>query len=180
MVKPDTGATRVDAEAHTRNDGPTLMDAGSTFQQIKASLAEFVSKETELAKAEVVPAAKQAGIGSGLFAGAGVLALHALWMILIAVVLAIAWLLNSVTDLGPWAAGTFAFIITAVFSLLVAFILVKLGQSRFKKVSKPEATITEARATLTAISDAVSGDSAADRSLAAQNVIPGATAVEKT
>ncbi len=179
MAKPDTGATQVNAETPTKYDGPTLKDAGSTFQQIKASLAEFISRETELAKAEVVPAAKQAGIGSGLFAGAGILALHALWMILIAVVLAIAWLLNSVTDLGPWASGTFAFIITAVFSLLVAFILVKVGQSRFKKVSKPEATIAEAKATLTAISDAVSGDSAADRALSARHVIPGATAVKK-
>lgn len=179
MVKPDTAATQVHAGVPTRNDGPTLKDAGSTFQQIKTSLAEFVSKETELAKAEVVPAAKQAGIGSGLFAGAGILALHALWMILIAVVLAIAWLLNSVTNLGPWASGTFAFVITAVFSLLVAFILVKVAQSRFKKVSMPEATIAEAKATLTAISDAVSGDNPADRALAAKNVIPGATAVTK-
>ena len=179
MVKPDTGAPQMNTGAPITNDGPTLKDAGSTFQQIKASLAEFVSKETELAKAEVVPAAKQAGIGSGLFAGAGILALHALWMILIAVVSAIAWLLNSVTDLGPWASGTIAFAITAVFSLLVAFILVKVGQSRFKKVTKPEATIAEARATLTAISDAVSGDSPSDRALAAQHVITGATVVGK-
>ncbi len=179
MAKPDTGATQIKTATTTTDDGPTLKDAGSTVQRIKYSLAEFVSKETELAKAEVVPAAKQAGIGSGLFAGAGVLALHALWMILIAIVLAIAWLLNSVTNLGPWASGTFAFIITAVFSLLVAFILVKVGQSRFKKVSKPEATIAEAKATLTAISDAVSGENPADRELAAKNVIPGATSVEK-
>ncbi len=179
MAKHDTGATQVNTGAPTRNDGPTLKDAGSTFQQVKASLAEFVSKETELAKAEVVPAAKQAGIGSGLFAGAGILALHALWMILIAIVLAIAWLLNSLTNLGPWASGTIAFIVTAVFSLLVAFILVKMGQSRFKKVSMPEATIAEAKATFTAISDAVSGDNSADRELAARNVIPGATAVTK-
>lgn len=179
MAKPDTGATMHDAGTPPRNEGPSLKNAGSTFQQVKAALAEFVTRETELAKAEVVPAAKQAGIGSGMFAGAGILALHALWMILIAIVSAIAWLLNSVTDLGPWASGTFAFLAVAVFSLLVAFILVKVGQSRFKKVSKPEATIAEAKATLTAISDAVSGDSPADRELAAKNVIPGATAVEK-
>lgn len=179
MAKPDTGATIHDAGTPPRNEGPSLKNAGSTFQQVKASLAEFVTRETELAKAEVVPAAKQAGIGSGMFAGAGILALHALWMILIAIVLAIAWLLNSTTDLGPWASGTIAFLAVAVFSLLVAFILVKVGQSRFKKVSKPEATIAEAKATLTAISDAVSGDNPADRELAAKNVIPGATAVEK-
>lgn len=173
MVKPDTGATM------TEPSRKTLKDTGSTFQQVRNSLVEFVSKEVELAKAEVVPSAKQAGVGSGLFAGAGVLALHALWMIIIAISLAIAWLLNSVTALGPWACGTIAFVITAVFSLLVAFVLVKLGQSRFKKVSKPEATIAEAKATLTAISDAISGDSPAHRELAAQDVIAGATIAER-
>lgn len=179
MAKLDSGSEMHNAGPTPRNEGPSLRNAGSTFQQVKASLAEFVSKETELAKAEVIPAAKQAGIGSGLFAGAGILALHALWMILIAIVLAIAWLLNSLTDLGPWASGTIAFIAVAVFSLLLAFILVKVGQSRFKKVSKPEATIAEAKATITAISDAVSGDHPADRELAAKDVIPGATALEK-
>lgn len=173
MAKPDTGATMKDTGRKT------LKDTGSTFEKVKSSLGEFVSKETELAKAEIVPAAKHAGFGSGMFAGAGIFALHALWMIIIAISLAIAWLLNSVTVLGPWGSGTIAFVITAVFSLLVAFILVKLGQSRFKKVSKPDATIAEAKATFSAISDTLSGDSAAHRELAAQNVIPGATAVDR-
>lgn len=173
MANLDTGST-------TRDTGrKTLKDTGSTFQQVRTSLAEFVSKETELAKAELVPSAKQAGVGSGMFAGAGVLALHALWMIIIAISLAIAWLLNSLTVLGPWGSGTIAFIITAVFSLLLAFVLVKLGQSRFKKVSKPDATIAEAKATLTAITDAISGDSVAERELAAQDVISGATVAER-
>lgn len=154
-------------------------DTGSTIQQVRASLAEFVSKETELAKAEVVPAAKQAGIGSGMFAGAGAFAFHALWMIIIAIALAIAWLLDSLTVIGPWGAGTIGFIVTAVFSLLIAFILVKLGQSRFRKVSKPEATIAEAKATFTAISDAVTGHSAEDRELAAKDVITGSHVVER-
>lgn len=146
-------------------------DTGATFQQLRTSLTEFVSKETELAKAEVVPAAKQAGIGSGLFAGAGAFAFHALWMIIIAIALGIAWLLNSVTVLGPWGSGTIGFLTTAIFSLLIAFVLIKLGQSRFRKVSKPEATIAEARATLTAIGDAVTGHTAADRELSAQDTI---------
>ena len=123
MAKPDTDATMRDTGRKT------LKDTSSTLQQVRSALAEFVSKEVELAKAEIVPSAKQAGVGSGMFAGAGVLALHALWMIIIAISLAIAWLLNAVTVLGPWGSGTVAFIITAVFSLLVAFSLVKLGQS---------------------------------------------------
>lgn len=148
-----------------------MNDTAETLQQVRDSLAEFVSKETELAKAEVIPAAKQAGIGSGLFGGAGAFAFHALWMIIISIALAIAWLINSVTVIGPWGAGTIGFLVTAVFSLLVAFVLVKLGQARFRKVSKPEATIAEAKATLTAISDAVSGRTVEERELAAQNTI---------
>ena len=171
MLNNDTGAT-------TKTSRATLKDSGATFQQVRTSLAEFVSKETELAKAELVPTAKQAGIGSGMFAGAGAFALHALWMIIIAIALAIAWLLNSVTVLGPWGSGTIAFVITAVFSLLVAFILVKLGQSRFKKVGAPEATIAEAKATFTAISDAIGGHGP-ERELAARNTIAGSTAVER-
>ncbi len=154
-------------------------DTAATIRQVRASLTEFVSKETELAKAEIVPAAKQAGIGSGMFAGAGAFAFHALWMIIIAIALAIAWLLDSLTVIGPWGAGTIAFITTAVFSLLVAFILAKLGQSRFRKVSKPEATIAEAKATLSAISDAVSGHNPLDRELAARDTISGSTAIPR-
>lgn len=149
------------------------IDTGETIQQVRASLAEFVSKETELAKAEVIPAAKQAGIGSGLFGGAGALALHALWMIIISVALGISWLVNAFTVIGPWGSGMIGFLVTAIFSLLIAFILVQLGKSRFKKVSKPEATIAEAKATLTALGDAVSGHSATDRELAAQDTIIG-------
>ena len=179
MDKPYAGATSKDTPTTMNSSGPTLKNTPTTLQQVRASLTEFISKETELAKAEIVPAAKQAGIGSGMFAGAGILALHALWMLLIAIVLAIAWLLNAQTALGPWASGTIAFVITAVLSLLVALILVLIGKSRFKRVGKPEATIAEAKATFTAISDAVTGDTEADRQLAAQDEIRSAIAGER-
>ena len=47
---------------------------------IKDSLSEFVAKTSELAKAELKPSAKAAGIGAGFFAGAAVFALHAIWI----------------------------------------------------------------------------------------------------
>lgn len=147
-------------------------EAPSTFEQIRTSLSEFVSRETELAKAEIIPAAKHAGIGSGFFAGAGAFAFHALWMLIIAAALAIGWLLDSVTALSTWGSFTLGFVITAIFSLLVAFILIKLGQGQLRKVKAPEATIAEAKATLTAVMDAASGKQRADVELAAQNVIP--------
>lgn len=123
----------------------------SKLGEIVDALSEFVATESELAAAELKPAAKHAGIGSGMFAGAGTFALHALWMLIIAFALAIGWILDSFTALGPWGAFTLGFVIAAVISLLIAFVLVKIGQAQMKKVKKPEATIAEAKATLQAI-----------------------------
>lgn len=132
-------------------------DTGGSFEQFKEEFAEFVSREKELAKAELVPAAKHAGIGSGLFAGAGVFALHALWMILIGGALAVGWLLDSVTRLSTWGAFTLGFLAVAVVSLFIAFVLVKVGQLQMKKVKAPSATIAEAGATLSALVSAATG-----------------------
>lgn len=130
----------------TNPDLPT-----SKLGEVVDALSEFIAAESELAAAELKPAAKHAGIGSGMFAGAGTFALHALWMLIIAFALAIGWILDAFTALSTWGAFTIGFIIAAVISLLIAFVLVKIGQAQMKKVKKPEATIAEAKATLQAI-----------------------------
>lgn len=123
-------------------------------QQLKAELAEFMEREKELARAELVPAAKSAGIGSGLFAAAGVFALHALWMVILCLALAVGWFLDSFTALSTWGAFTLGFLLTAVLSVLIAFILIKVGQLHMSRVKAPEATISEAKSTLSALIDA--------------------------
>ncbi len=127
----------------------------STLNRVKENVSDFIAVESELAKAELVPAAKHAGIGTGLFAGASAFIFHAIWMLIIAVAIAISWALNSFTPLGPWGAFTFGFLITVVMSLLIAFILIMLGRAQLRQVKKPEATIAEAKATLDSISDAL-------------------------
>lgn len=121
------------------------------LNQVIDALSEFASTESELAAAELKPAAKHAGIGSGLFAGAATLLLHALWMLVIAAALAIGWLLASVTSLSPWASITLGFLICAVLSIIIAAVLALIGKSQIGKVRKPEATLAEAKATLQAI-----------------------------
>ena len=64
--------------------------------EIKDTVAEFVSKETELAAAELKPSAKAAGIGAGFFAVAAVFVFHALWMLVILIALSIGLLLYAV------------------------------------------------------------------------------------
>lgn len=122
---------------------------------IKDSLSEFVSKTSELAAAEIKPAAKSAGIGSGFFAGAAVFVLHALWMLVILIALAVGLLLNAVTPMGPFPAITLGFLVSVLFSLLVAGVLFTLGRGKFKAVKAPSATISEVKLTLDAVVDAV-------------------------
>lgn len=136
---------------HVADPQPTESKINEALQAIN----EFLADEAELAAAELKPAAKHAAIGAGMFTGAGTLALHALWMLIIAFALAIGWALDSWTVLGPWGSFTFGFVLTAIISLLIGFVLVKLGQGQMKKVKKPEATIAEAKATLQAIAHAL-------------------------
>ena len=51
------------------------------FQLLRDGLMDFVARETELAKAELIPAAKQAGIGSAFVGAAVTFLLHSLWML---------------------------------------------------------------------------------------------------
>ncbi|GAA4890744.1 hypothetical protein GCM10025789_04150 [Tessaracoccus lubricantis] len=122
---------------------------------IKDSLSEFFSKTSELAAAEIKPAAKAAGVGTGFFAGAAVFVLHALWMLVILIALAVGLLLNALTGMGAFPAITLGFLVSVLFSLIVAAVLFTLGRGKFKDVKKPEATLTEAKLTLDAVVDAV-------------------------
>lgn len=123
--------------------------------EIKDAVADFVSKESELAAAELKPSAKAAGIGAGFFAGAAVFLFHALWMLVILVALAVGLLLHAITPLGPWGSFTLGFLASVLFSLLVAGVLFTFGRGKFSQVKKPEATISEAKATLDVVVDAI-------------------------
>lgn len=123
--------------------------------EIKDAVSDFVAKEAELASAELKPSAKAAGIGAGFFGGAAIFAFHALWMLVILIALAIGLLLHSVTPIGPWGSFTLGFLASVLISVLIAGILFTLGRGKFSQVKKPEATISEAKATLDAVVDAI-------------------------
>ncbi|MEZ5084979.1 MAG: phage holin family protein [Tessaracoccus sp.] len=128
-------------------------DIGHTISALREELSVFAEREKELAAAELKPAAKHAGFGAGYVAGAAVFVVHALWMLVIAIALFVCWLLTTIFNLSLTAGLVWGFAVSAVFSVLVAALLVKLGMNRFKKVKKPEATIAEAKATLNTLVD---------------------------
>lgn len=122
---------------------------------IKDAVSDFVARESELAAAELKPAAKAAGFGVGFFAGAALFAFHAIWMLVILIALAVGLLLYAVTPLGPWSSFTLGFLASVLISLIIAGVLAVLGRNKFRQVRKPEATILEAKATLDAVVAAI-------------------------
>ncbi|MBK7822548.1 MAG: phage holin family protein [Tessaracoccus sp.] len=146
--------------------------------EIKDAVSDFVSVQSELAAAELKPAAKAGAVGAGFFAGAALFAFHAVWMLVILIALAVGLLLHALTPLGPWASFTLGFLASVLTSLLIAGVLFTLGRGKFSHVKKPEATIAEAKATLDAVVDAIASRPAT--TTVAVTVEPTPSDLEKT
>lgn len=126
---------------------------------LRDGLMDFVARETELAKAELVPAAKQAGFGSAFVAAAVTFLLHSLWMLVIVLALALSWLM-SLTGLNTVGCLTLGFLAAALLSIGIAVVLIFMARARFRRIKAPTATIEEAKATFIALTDAALGRSA--------------------
>jgi uncharacterized membrane protein YqjE len=116
-------------------DGEDLRDRslGELLKQLSEQTTRLVHQELELAKAELTQKGKQAGMGAGMFGGAGALGLAALGALTACFILA----LDAV--MPAWLAA----LIVAVVYGIIAFVLVKQGQARIKRATPavPEQTI---------------------------------------
>jgi uncharacterized membrane protein YqjE len=100
---------------------------GQLLKQLSEETTRLVHQELELAKAELQQKGRQAGMGAGLFGGAGALGLAALGALTACFILA----LNAI--MPAWLA---ALIVAVVYGIIV-FILVKQGQARVKRATPP-------------------------------------------
>jgi putative superfamily III holin-X len=112
----------------------------------------LVRDQVELAKTELVPSAKRAGIGGGLFGAAGYFAICGLGILYFAAAFGLV-----AAGLSEWL----AFLIVGVALLLIAAVLGGIGYSIVRKVKPPERTIAQANQTVTDVK------AAAERALAA-------------
>jgi hypothetical protein len=108
------------------------------------NMSALFRKEIELAKAETKVEAKQAGVGAGMLAGAGVLSLLILGLLSLS---AARWL-SEVMDLG-WA-----YLVVAGVWLVVAAGLALAGQAKLSGVNPTPEQTTE---TLRQVPDALKG-----------------------
>ncbi len=113
---------------------------GDIIKAITDDVKLLVRDEVQLAKAELIPAAKNAGIGAGMFGAAGYFAICALSILYFAA----AFGLSATFDWDYWL----SFLIVGVVLLALAGILAAIGLSRVKKVKAPERTIKQANLTV--------------------------------
>ncbi|BEL12490.1 phage holin family protein [Actinoplanes sichuanensis] len=120
-------------------------------QQASEQLSRLVRDEITLAKAELAEKGKRAGIGAGLFGGAGALGLYGLGAAIATVVIA----LDLVMPL--WLA---ALIVTVVL-FAAAGVLALLGKAQLSRATPPEplAAIESVKADVDEVRYAVKGRS---------------------
>jgi membrane protein len=101
--------------------------AAELVKDLSTQVSTLVRQELELAKVELTAKGKQAGIGAGMFGGAGLFALYGVGALVACAILA----------LSTAVAGWLAALIVAVVLLAVAGVLAMVGKSRTQRAVPP-------------------------------------------
>lgn len=139
------------------------------LNSITSDIKTIVRGEIELAKAEMVPQVKQAGIGAGMFGAAGYLALNGAMLIYIALGFVASGLYQLVMP-AVWAYAC-GFATIALVFLAVAGVLVGVGKGKFQ-FTGPDRTIAGAEQSVAAVQTAVSRGQANVAAMTPSNARP--------
>ena len=101
---------------------------GDLVQQLSEQTAALVRKEMRLAQVELQQKGKRAGIGAGMFGGAGLAALYGVGAVMAAVIMLVG------TAIEPWIS---ALIVGAVL-LVSAGVLALLGRGQVDRATPPK------------------------------------------
>jgi uncharacterized membrane protein YqjE len=110
-------------ERNSTND----QQIGDLVKQLSEQTSTLVRKELQLAQVEMTEKGKRAGIGAGLFGGAGVVAMYGVGALIAAVILLLA------TALEPWLSA----LIVAVVLLAGAGIAALMGKKQVEQAVPP-------------------------------------------
>ncbi len=118
---------------HQTQPRPADASTAQLVTQLTEKSTELIRAELRLAQAEMTAKAKHAGIGAGLFGGAGLVALYGIGSLIATVILLLALVMD------PWLA---ALIVTVVL-FAVAGVAALLGKKQVSEATppKPEQTI---------------------------------------
>jgi MFS family permease len=119
-----TSHTGADVDARRAMDEATVAELVKRLSEQTSTLAR---QEVELAKAELAQKGKRAGLGAGMFGGAGLVGLYALGALTAAAILALA------TAVAGWLA---ALIVGVVYGA-VAGVLALTGKNKVTEATPP-------------------------------------------
>jgi uncharacterized integral membrane protein len=128
------GRERVVEFGREVREGPDPSDRSikEIIDVLRPQVQELVAKQTELARTELVPVGKRAGLAAGLLAAAAV------FMLVFLIFLSLTGVYVLSTFLAPWLAA----LIVSVILLVVGGILAAAGASILRKLDpKPHKTI---------------------------------------
>jgi uncharacterized membrane protein YqjE len=111
-----------------RTDELSDRPVGDLVQQLSQQTAALVRQEMRLAQVELQEKGKRAGIGAGMFGGAGLVALYGVGALIAAAILLIG------TALEPWLAA----VIVGAVLLAVAGVLALLGRKQVDQATPPK------------------------------------------
>jgi uncharacterized membrane protein YqjE len=111
-------------EGSSRND----QQIGDLVKQLSEQTSTLVRKELQLAQLEMTEKGKRAGIGAGLFGGAGVVALYGVGALIAAVILLLA------TAIEPWLSA----LIVAVVLLAAGGVAALMGKKQVQQAAPPQ------------------------------------------
>jgi Putative Actinobacterial Holin-X, holin superfamily III len=120
------------ASTEVREDEPTI---GRLVADVSRDISALIRSEIALAKSELKISVRSGGVGAGLLAAAGFIALLSLILLSIA----FAYLLTN------WMHPAWAFLIVFGVYLLIAVILGLVGVRMLKQVGPPERAIEQAQ-----------------------------------
>jgi uncharacterized membrane protein YqjE len=111
-------------EENSRND----QQLGDLVKQLSEQTSTLVRKELKLAQLEMQEKGKRAGIGAGLFGGAGLIAFYGGGVLIAAIVLLLA------TAIEPWLAA----LIVAVVLFAAAGVAALVGKKQVEQATPPQ------------------------------------------
>jgi hypothetical protein len=132
---------------------------GDFVSQIANHGPTMVSRIGELAGAEIKPAVKHAGIGSGLMGAAATVVYGVLKFVGVAIAVLFAYLYGRLTGVSVLMALFLGFITAAVLWFVLALVLGLKGKGQFGKIHGPQLTGEEIKATTETIGQAISAGS---------------------
>ncbi|MFT3860290.1 phage holin family protein [Micropruina sp.] len=130
-------------------------EIADAIKAIQADVTTIVRGEIELAKAELVPQAKSAGIGAGLLGAAGYLAVNGLGLVFLGLSALVAHWFATGLGWAPFLAAGLGLVIVAVGLFVIAGVLALIAKNKLAAAKGPQATVKQAQDSMQAVKSAV-------------------------